>query len=264
MTISVIKPGFLVSLKTSLRGGVSYTRTDIEGDHIDDTGKRVAEWQTRRAIHDPEEFNKATEARSAARSAVSSVCNASSFGLLCPMDKENELTDAIAAARQIARAHNGDAKRTYVDVFVLVGRIAQDDAEAARAIGAEVRALLADMEAGIRAADPERIRDAASKARAIGGMLSDDVASKVTDAIAEARRAAREIVRRVEKAGETAATVVRDLYTSKIEAARFAFLDMEEGEATPEAPAVAGLDLPPAGEIELQAAPPLSQFAMEF
>jgi len=235
---------------------VHYARVDLEPDHTTADGARVAKWETRRAIPDPNEFERATAARGKARSLVAAVCCPSSFGLLCPTAKEEELFEAISAAREVAEAHNTGAALTRIGVYVLVGRVASDDAEAARAIGSEIRELLDAMRACITAADPAGIREAANKARALGGMLSNDVAGQVSAAIVEARAAARAIVQRVEKAGETAADVVAQCYTQKIDAARFAFLDLDEGAAVQsEAPAARGIDFEPAPAAEAYAAP---------
>lgn len=234
MKTQVLKAGLLVSLKTTVKGGVSYARVEIEPDHRTDDGGRAARWETARKVQDAEEFDRAATARSKARSLVSGVCCASTFGLLCPMDRESELEAAIVQAREAASAFNASATTCNLQVYVLVGRIAQDDAEAARAIGAEMRELLADMQAGIKASDVQAIREAANKARALGGMLSADVAGRVTDAIAQARAAARDIVRRVETHGTATADFVESINLAKIEAARFAFLDLEETTGEPE------------------------------
>lgn len=264
-TVTVLKPGLLVSLKTSLRGGVTYARRDIEADHTTEEGARRAAWETVREIPDPEEFERATQARSKARVAVSRACCASSFGLLCPQARKAELQAGIEEARAIAREHNLGASRSYVDVFVIVGRVAQDDAEAARAISSELRELMQAMKDGIAAADPEAIREAATRARNLGAMLTPDVAGKVSEAITEARKAARELTARVGKAGEQAAAVVAELQVSKIEAARFAFLDMDEGAAPEAEPAPArALDLAPEAEPATISAAPAVQRALEL
>lgn len=266
MKTSVIKPGLLVSLKTSIRGGVNYTRVDLEPEHADENGGRRARWETKKEIEDAQEFDRATQARGKARSAVSAICCSSSFGLLCPMEQEKELDAAVAQARAIAREHNTTAARCYIDVFVLVGRIAQTDEEAARALGAEVRELLDEMKAGVKVLDPEAIREAASKATALEAMLSEDVAGKVSDAIKEARAAAREIVKRAKKGGEQAAAVVAEITLAKLDAARFAFLDLDGAEVTREAPAGRALDVP--AENDVSSAPqrnaaPVPQLALE-
>lgn len=253
---STIKPGLLVSLHTSIRGAVNYERRTLEAEHVADDGAQRAKWETLREIPDPAEFQRATLARSAARGAIAKNCIASAFGLLCPTSREAELEAAILEARAIAARFNAAATRARLDVFVLVGRIAQDDVEATRAIGAEVRELMEDMQRGISSADPEQIREAASKARAIGQMLAPDVGAKVSLAITQAREAARAIVQRVQKSGEAAAVVVAELQTEKIAAARFAFLDMDDAApAEAVAPAAAALDLPPESAPAIDAAP---------
>lgn len=267
MKTSILKPGYLVALKTGLRGGVNYTRRDIEQEHTTEAGAQRARWETSREVPDPVEFDAATKARGAARSAVTAVCCASSFGLLCPIAKEGELFDAIEIARKIADTHNEQATLTHVDVYVLVGRIAQDDAEAARAIANEIRELLDAMRAGIADADPAAIREAANKARALGAMLSPDVAGQVSAAIVQAREAARAIVKRIEKSGETAADVVAELQTGKIDAARFSFLDLDTEAAQLDAiaPAARGIDYEPEqAPAARNAAPESSPRALEL
>ena len=247
MKASVLRPGLLVSLKTSIRGGVNYHRTEIEPDHSTEDGARRARWDTVRDIPDAAEFERATQARGKARALVSSVCCASSFGMLCPSARAADLDEAVAEARKVAEEHNATARLTRLDVFVLVGRIAQDDAEAVRAVTSEVRELLDAMQEGIKAANPEAIREAANKARNLGSMLNEDVSGKVADAIAQARSAARELVKRVGKAGESAADVVKEINVEKISGARFAFLDLDQpGQVTTEAPAPRAVELPPA------------------
>lgn len=266
MRISVLKPGLLVSLKTSVVGAVKYERVDLEAEHYDDAGARVARWETTREIPDPAEFESATRARSAARATIAGVCCASSFGLLCPSEKEGELQVAMTAAQKLVNDFNQTAKRSRVDVYVLIGRVADNDVEAARAIGAELRELLEAMQAGIKAADPEVIREAANRARAIGGMLSEDTGRQVGEAIAQARKVARELVKRVQGAGELAATVVSQCNVEAIERARFAFLDLEKGATTEAVPVPArGIDLPAAGEkfAPPAAAPATLPFSLE-
>ncbi len=258
MKTSVLKPGYLVSLKTTLRGGVNYRRVDLETERTTDDGALRAKWETTREIPDPDEYARAVQARSDARGFIVRECCASAFGMLCPTSNEGALQDAIQTARQCAADFNATARQSQIGVYVLIGRIAQDDAEAARAIGTEIKELLEQMQTGIREADPAAIREAANKARSLGGMLSLDVAGKVSQAIEEARRAARAIVARVEKAGETAAAVVAECSTARIESARFAFLDLDEGAAVQtEAPAGRGIDLEPDAQpaAEAYAAP---------
>lgn len=249
MKTALIKNGIFVLLKTSIRGGIDYQRVDLESDHIAENGERVARWETRRAILAPQEYEAAVKARAEIRNAITRVCAATSFGLWAETAKESELDAAIDAAIAIQSAHNGASSMTRLDVFCIKARVASDDVEAARAIASDMRDLLDDMREGIANADPAKIREAANKARELGAMLSDDVAGKVSIAIEQARKAARDIVRRVEKAGEDAAVVITQIAVDKVEAARFAFLDLDAGnvEAFPQvAPSV---EMAPAVEV---------------
>lgn len=236
MQTSIIRPGLLVSLKTNIRGGVNYQTETIEAEHAQGAA-RVATWQTRREITDAAEHESAIKARGLARTAIVRTCCASTFGLLCPISNESQLTEGIEAARAIADEFNRTARYSRLDVFVIAGRIADSDTEAAKAIGSEVRELIEAMERGVRTADPAAIRDAANKARAMAGMLSPDAASAVSKAISEVRTIARDIVRRVERSGESAASIVQGLQLESLKAARFAVLDMDEAQDSGDAPA---------------------------
>jgi hypothetical protein len=244
---------------------VVYQRRDIAPEHAEGSAL-VAQWETRREIQDAEEHARAVVARGAARTAITRVCCASTFGLLCPESRESDLGAAIIEAQRIAAEFNATALQTRVDVFALVGRIASDDAEAARAIGAEVRELLDSMQTAVAAADVDAIRDAANKARALSGMLSAEVSGKVSAAIEEVRKVARDIVKRAEGSASVAAAIVREVSLAKLDAARFAVLDLTS-EETPAsvatiapAPAIefAPDDVPPA----LLSAPAPSAAAM--
>lgn len=230
---TTLRPGLLVSLKTSLTGNVQYSRATIEGEHITETGAARSAWETVRTVSDPAEHERGIKARGKARSAVTAVCAQSSFGLLCPESAEGELAKAVSEARRIADEFNATATLSRISIFIITGRVARDDVEAVRAINSEVRQLLADMETGIRNLDAKAIRDAANKSRELGAMLSPDAAAKVQTAIDAARATARAIV----KAGETAGQQIDAEAIRKIAEQRTAFLDID-GARDIEAPAV--------------------------
>jgi len=239
-----LRPGMLVSLKTTIAGGVSYQRTDLTSQDLID-GAHRATWETTKTVDDPAEHERAVKARGKARSLVTAVCAQSEFGLLCPTARAAELEEAIRQARIVATDFNESARTCHVDIYTITGQIASTDQEAVRAISAEMSALMAQMEQGIKAADPAAIREAAAKARSIGQMLDAPTQEKVSKAIEQAREAARTIVRRVEKDGEKAADVVAELRSNDVQAARFAFLDFDDSEPAPqgEAPKAKRLDL---------------------
>jgi hypothetical protein len=260
MRISTIRPGLLVSLKTSLQGNVSYQTRDIEADHIDADGSRRGAWETQRTIKDAAEHERAVKVRSKARSLITGICAPSTFGLLCPESERDKLDMAISEARELAQAFNSGANLSQITVNVIVGRVASDDIEAVRAINSEIRDLLDAMESGLKRLDVDAVRKAANSARALGAMLSPEAERRTQAAIEAARTAARRIV----KAGESAANAVDEATLRTIRTARTAFLDMDDA-TDMQAPSVSGRAIDLFAEpIALAAAPGVAAAAMEF
>jgi hypothetical protein len=237
----MLRPGILVSLKTQISGGTLYERVDLEHETSDD-GRDKAKWETTRYIEDPAEYERGVKIRSKARGLIERACSKTAFGLLCPESKESSLDEAIGEAQKIVTSFNESAQHSTVRVYVIRGRIASSDEEAARAIASEVRDLLTQMESGVATVDVEKIREAANKAKRLGAVLEESQALKVNEAVAAAREAATAIVKRVTKNGELAETVIAELrgQTAAIETARFAFLDTDDETV----PAPAGEELP--------------------
>ena len=227
MQTSTLRPGILVSLKSSVRGNVKYDKRDIERDHTNKKGQRVAKWETTRNIADPKEFELATTTRASAVQVIRSTCVGSVFGMLCPEAESAQLAEAIATAEKMCAEFNAKARITRIGVYALTGRIAPDDVAAVKAINSEVRDLLSDMQDGLRNLDVKAVRQAAQKARGIGNMLSPDAQARIQVAIDAARKSAKRIV----KASETAAAEIDRATIKRIQEQRVAFLDLDEGKA---------------------------------
>jgi hypothetical protein len=227
MKTSLIRPGIMVSLKTTVRGGVQYVRKDLE------EAETVSRWETTRTTEDPIEHDRATKARSKARSTIAKVCCATAFGLLCPEERESELDAACAEAQRIVSEYNASSTYCKIAVYVLPGRVASTSEQAARAIGEEVRTLIEAMNDGIDKVSPEAIREAVQKAKAVSAMLGAEQQEKVADAIEQARKAARIITKRIAEKGEATAIVLADIQRGAIQQARLCFIDYD----APEAPA---------------------------
>lgn len=222
--VSTLRPGLLVSLKTSVVGNVSYTRRDIKAEHITEEGTQLAAWETERTITDPQEHDKAIKVRSKCRSLITAVCSTSTFGLLCPEADSAKLDQAVREAQALAAQFNETAALSRIGVYVIAGRIAADDVEAVRAINSEVRDLMDQMKLGLERLDVKLVRDAANKAREIGQMLSPDAEARITVAINAVRTAARQIV----KAAEQGEAEIDQVAIRRVTEARTAFLDLDE------------------------------------
>lgn len=263
LNTSTLRPGLLVSMKTSIAGNVSYRKATIDPDHETAEGARQAKWETERTIADPAEYEEARKLRSKALSIVSGVCSWSAFGLLCPEQRTNDLDAAIAEARRLAEDFNGRAKISRIGIYVITGRIAPDDVEAVRAINSEIRSLLEDMQDGLKNMDVKGVRDAANRARGLGQMLSPAAAERISNAIEAARRSARKIV----KAGETVSQAIDESTITYLEQARTSFLDLDvsPGVSTEDDTAAdaRAIDLAPEGETIAAPAEQVAAFEME-
>ncbi len=232
MKASTIRPGLLVAIKTSVTGNVQYSKRTIESERRIDEKTAVASWETERTIADVDEHNRASKVRQEVNHAIRRLCANTAFGNLCPEDRADELAAAIADGRAKVQAFNDEASITRVTIHVIAGRVAADDVEAARAIRAELVEVIADMERGVANLSPEKIREAAVKAKELSEMLTDGAKYNVELAVTAARSAATAINKAV-KAGEQAASAVDQQVLTRLSSARLAFLDVDadEGEA---------------------------------
>lgn len=239
--IATLRPGLLVAIKTSLVGNVSYATTVIEADHK--VGKeRIAKWETERKVANAAEHEKAIKVRGQATHTIKRLCAVTAFGLLCPEDRAEDLTKAIAAARDIIEGFNAKARITRIRLYVIAGRVAPDDVEAVRSIRAELAATIGEMEAGVRALSPESVRDAARRAAQLAEMLNDQAKAKVGKAI-EAARATATAINKAVKAGEQAALKVDEIVAKRIAKTREVFVDADNTEIAQPAVAARTLDL---------------------
>lgn len=225
--VRTLRPGLLVALNTSVKGNVSYAQRELEGTHLDENGQEVARWETVRTITDPDEHVAAGKCRSKMRAAITSITTTTAFGLLCPEEKADDLREAIRQAQALADEFNEQARLSRITINVLYGRIAQDDVEATKAITAEIRSLMVDMQAGVENLDPDLVQESYNKAKALGAMLSDEAKARSEVAIEAGKQARRQMVK-LAKAGETLSVEVRKAAIAKIDMARTSFLDLDD------------------------------------
>lgn len=255
--MKTLKPGLLVNLKTSLLGGVEYTRETVEAAHTDELGTQVESWKTVKKIDDAAEHEEATKVRNAASALIRACCYYTVFGLFCLEENAEALSAAEDKAMSLVRDFNNSAKNCRVGVYVFKGRIAANEEEAAKKISAEMGLILQDMERGVKAMNVEVIRDAADRAKEMGAMLDEDTSAKIQVAIDAGRKAARVIKRLAEKGEEAAGELAELTRVSSvaISMARFSFLDSGPAEAVEVLPSVnvqrfAELDEPEAETTE--------------
>lgn len=254
-----LRPASLVLVRSSIEGAVSYARKTLTPETLTPEGALVSSWETDKKVSDAEAYAEAIRVRAAIRNGISGACAVTSaFGLMCPAEKIPALDAAIKVAEERAEAFNSAMRqrgsRCRVWCAVIRGEVSSSDEEAARAVSREIASMVREMREGIRAASPARIRKAADEARALASVLSDSDRNATSAAIAEARSAARTIARRVSKAGEVAAVVLSEIETSKLDSARWTFLDLGAEIIAPESAPSFAPDAPILGTPEIPAA----------
>lgn len=239
---TTLRPGRLVSIKTSISGNTSYKKLDLDIAREDD-GVLRTKWETEKTVIDPAEQEAAAFIRNKMRNLMASVCSRTAFGLLCPERDVDLLNSAIDKAKSLCEEFNKTAKVTRVYFYAITGRIEDNDVAAINAINSEVRGLLEDMAKGIQNLDVKAVREAAKQAREVGQMLAPDAQARITVAIDAARATAT----RMAKAGEQAAQEIDVVAIRRIEEARTAFLDLDADGKPVEAPSIEGraVDLSP-------------------
>lgn len=226
LTYKTLRPGVLVGLKTAIKGeNVTYDKTVIEAEHVDELGQLVGSWQTDKTVADAAEYELAVTVRSKARNLVTGICAKSDFGYLCPDDKLDALEAAIAKAEQICEEFNLTARITEIVFSTLKGRIATDDDKAIRAIKGELVDLLDAMDAGLKALDVKGVRAVVKKAKSLGTMLAPDVQKRLEEYLGDVRSVAVKI----NAAGDQAAKVLDEEVLKGLANSRTAFLDLDGG-----------------------------------
>lgn len=236
MSMTVMKPGILVSLKTRVVGGVSYNRVDLRSDR--DGEMETEEWQTTKTVQNAREFEKAGKMRSKASGLIRRCCIDTGFGLLCLVENEVALRDAVREAREKIERFNAKAEHSTIQLRVLRGRIAETDDEALRAISGELQDLLRGMRQGVKRLSVEEIRDAASRAKRVAEMLDEDQRKKVDKAVKQARSAAKKIAKMANEDADAIREGLAELDLSGMKKKRFKFLDLDaddEGEGDTDA-----------------------------
>jgi len=221
--IRTLRAGILVSLKTSQRGNVRYYKQDIERPHRTVSGAELSRWDTTKTVFDPEEAKEATQVVGQASYLIRKLCVKSEHGLICPVERRDELNEAIRQARLMAREFNSTAVYTNIGVNVVCGEIVADDVNTARALFTEVEKFMVDMQTGLEELNVEKVRAIIRKTKDVGRMLSPEAGKAIASAVEAAGEACKKIV----KAGEQAAIEIDEAAIDALESARNTFLDFD-------------------------------------
>ena len=183
-----LKAGYLVSLKTSVTGGIEYLRFNREANASADTPGAVEEtFTTKKLTMNPEEHKAAIQVRSKAVYAIRKVAADTPFGYMVPLEQRAALEAALVEAKSYVAAFNAEAKHTYVSFRMVKGLIDDGDHDTALAIAQEaIDALTTLQDSAHKAAEwRKHLEDLAS----IQSMVEEgDLKLFFTNAIIQGRR----------------------------------------------------------------------------
>jgi hypothetical protein len=241
MPRAIIRPGvkiFNVSCRSE--GGVTYDREvlNVEHDGVSER-KRL---RTDVTVLDTSEHDRAQSVRSTARSRIVKETTPTPFGNVCLPQNFDAIRAAIAQSREEVEAFNRAARFTRLALYVFELDVPSDAEENARAIAQQFTSVMGAINSAIDRLDAKAIQQAAAEAQDLLSVVEAQQAAVVTEAITQARKAARDINRRIVKKGEEAAVVLKDIQRGNIEKARLAFLDMGDDlqvDAADSAPVIA-------------------------
>lgn len=236
-----LKSGWLLTLRTEVRGGVSYEKEIIEDREVLDNGAERSIVENTRIVHDPEEQEAAEKLRDKCRAHILSPCARSESGYLCPEEKGKDLFARIDEAQQWVSEFNKEAKLNHIVVKAIPAHIMADDVYATRAVFDDIRGFLRDIDVALREKDATTVRAICDRATNVGRMLDGDAKIKNQLAITVARNAATKIV----KAGKNVAGEIDRNALRVIATARTSFLDIspEVEVETPVTKSARALDL---------------------
>jgi len=216
-----LRPGILISIKTHQSGNRSYQKREIERAHLTEGGVERSRWDTTKIVFDPAEAKAAGQIANRARYLVTRLCADTAHGPLCPVDRREELNEAINEARSLARDFNDTAVFSRVEVNVICGEIIADDVNTARALFSETERFMAQMQEGLENLDVKKVRAICVKVLDVGQMLSPEAGATMAVAVSAARSACKKIV----AAGEQVAIEIDQNAIDTIGLARNSFLD---------------------------------------
>jgi colicin import membrane protein len=203
----ILKPGYLISLKSHVAGGALYERQELSVEEQSTGAQRVRRWTTTQTIFDPDEWKEAKQVRGRVVSYIWNRTVYTEYGLMCPEDHLAALDEAIAKAREEVAAFNAKAKHTHVKLHVLRSRLLLE--QASPLLAEETGEVLDELEAKMvamgdkPAAEPGRAEAVKETRRAVDkmsglatllqpGSLAERIAAKIKQAREAANQASKE------------------------------------------------------------------------
>ena len=222
--IITMKPALMVSSSIARVGGM---RQSKENEHVElDGAHEVKRWTAIRDVTDRNDLKAADAVASECRRMLRQVCVGTAFGLVCPMDRKQELTEIIGQIRARLTEANKTLNTCHLTSMFVTGTIVSDDKEAAEALTAQLGGFLGGLSAALEACDVKKIRQTLASMKGIETLLPPIQSAAINKAMAAARKAAAFIRHEVEKKDRSITAVRMELDLSELDVARAMFVEV--------------------------------------
>jgi len=235
----------VIRLRTTTgKAAVKYEREEEtrnetpNADGNDKTEKVIT--RTTRTITAVDEYKAMDALRARMRNRVKANCVDTIIGWLSPRENRADLRKTIVQVEAEIIEVNAGATFYKVSPGVVVASIETDADVAAATVTETLRDAMDGLREAFARGDIEGMRAIAAGLKGFDALVNDEAADKVREAIDEARKIARTVVRETEKKGRALEEVLAELSTDAIDAARFMLIAREgavkadDGEALPE------------------------------
>ncbi len=210
------------------RGGVQYHHSD-EQILKDENKEEIKEWKTQKSVWDKVELDTANQIMGQIKRDITSISYASALGAVVSKGRRHEIEYIRTRHRSIVAEFNKTSRFVKVSFDILIFEFTPDQvASVVTTILADIKGTFESLQEAIEDMDYKKIRKILTEFRGLETIVPNHLATPLNDAVSEARKIARDIKRRTEKLKEDMEEVRKDINTSAIDHASFAFIDMND------------------------------------
>ena len=203
----IIDPCLLVTGTINVNRAVNYNQSNFS-KHENDDGSEDAFWDGHRRYQNREETKEADRVYSRARYKVYSLCTHTAVGYVAPLEKENEIREALREAAQTVDEANAKFRHCHIDFALDVAHLRVAGEGTKRALAKKITEATAKIQASLENFKVDQAQKVLADTAELVAVLKN---GKVKKQLTQAREQAKELATEI-------AQFVRD-YDGKLEAA---------------------------------------------
>ncbi len=222
-TYKELKPCYLLGVRCSVHGGLSYKRSDE--DVTTEGEQEEATWTTERVIANKTEYRKAQALRNQIKRSMANLGVPGDLGIICASESLAEIEQAYRKWAVKVDKFNLSAEFSRMKFRVARFKIEGENELALKDMLDDLRDTMDALQKAVASADYKGIRSVVTQLRGYDMMLPEAEADYLKRAVVNARAQARDIRKSLEKRGEDLKVVQDRMNTSSVEFARFALME---------------------------------------